>query len=78
MAVKKIRFHCGCGFATTKQTEAVKHVDSTSHTLDVLGRVLPEPPTKEQHSKEAISGIQANAGNNKDTQQIFFRPTRLL
>lgn len=42
MAKGNIRFHCGCGFSTTNPLEAALHVDSTGHTLDVLGTVQPD------------------------------------
>lgn len=42
MAKNNIKFQCGCGFKTDNYLEAALHVDSTGHTLDVLGTVQPD------------------------------------
>lgn len=34
-------YTCGCGFTTTKETEAVEHVKETGHKMDVKGSVVP-------------------------------------
>lgn len=42
MAKSVIRFNCGCGYATDNYLEAALHVDSTGHTMGVLGEVQPD------------------------------------
>lgn len=42
MAKSKVKFQCGCGYSTDNYLEAALHVDSTGHTLDVLGQVRPD------------------------------------
>ena len=50
MAKSTVKFHCGCGYTTDNPLEAALHVDSTGHSLDVLGRVQPDkkPIKKEE------------------------------
>lgn len=47
MAKSVVKFNCGCGFQCDNPMEAAIHADSKGHTLDVLGRILPE------HKQEA-------------------------
>ena len=42
MAKSTVKFQCGCGFKTPNPLEAAIHADSKSHTIDVLGSVLPD------------------------------------
>lgn len=42
MAKSTVKFHCGCGYTTDNYLEAALHVDSTGHTLDVLGKIQPD------------------------------------
>lgn len=48
MARIMVKFQCGCKFTTTNPKEAERHVDSTGHTLDILGRVLPDSKVKKE------------------------------
>ena len=38
-------YNCGCGFKTTKLVEARAHVESTDHSLHILGEVRSLKPT---------------------------------
>ena len=39
MADVNIDYHCGCGYKTKRLEEAIKHSESSRHTLGVLGTV---------------------------------------
>lgn len=42
MAKSTVKFNCGCGYTTDNYLEAALHVDSTGHTLGVLGEIQPD------------------------------------
>ena len=42
MAKLEVEYNCGCGFTTTKESEAVDHANKTGHTLSVLGAIKKE------------------------------------
>ena len=37
-----IKYACGCGFKTNKESEAITHTEYTGHTITVLGIVRKE------------------------------------
>lgn len=48
MAKTQILFHCGCGFRTHSQDEAVEHSNHNKHTIPVLGYIIPENGREEK------------------------------
>jgi hypothetical protein len=59
MAIVNIIYHCGCEFSTTAIEEAVKHANTTKHTLDVLGGIKPsEPKTRKMKTSSYAAGAR--------------------
>ena len=48
MAKSTVRYNCGCGYTCTNPLEAALHVDSTGHTMDVLGKIQPDNKPKKE------------------------------
>jgi len=45
MAVLDVQYTCGCGFRTTEPMKAIDHVNTTKHTLTVVGTIRPGTPS---------------------------------
>ena len=47
-----IKYTCGCGFSTRKQSEANTHCNNKGHTLTVYGTISPKPDNETQSPKD--------------------------
>ena len=52
-----IKYNCGCGVVYNNPVEAIFHVESTKHTVGVLGTIEPSnDKRKEVRNGKPISG----------------------